>query len=86
MTLLPVAKEPVSISPFIDDGDVCIDISIGESPLPTVKVPLVDLVNDYILYNQEMFSSSISEANKNEALALCGVLRLCAKRLEEATY
>jgi len=86
MTLLPVQKEEVAISPYIDSGEFCIDITIGEQPLPTVKVAITSMIDDYLMYNQEMFSSSIAEANKNDALALCGLLRLCAKRLEEATY
>jgi hypothetical protein len=86
MTLLPVKKEEVVISPYIDSGEFCIDIAVGEHSLPTAKVAITSLIDDYLMYNQEMFSSSIADANKNDALALCGILRLCAKRIEEATY
>lgn len=85
MTLSNTTKK-VEIAPYITSEDLVIDISVDNEPLSSVRMPLVDLVSDYILYNQEMFSTSISDANKNEALALSGLLRLCAKRVEEATY
>jgi hypothetical protein len=85
VTLSNTTKK-VEIAPYITSEDLVIDISVDNEPLSSVRMPLVDLVSDYILYNQEMFSTSISDANKNEALALSGLLRLCAKRVEEATY
>ncbi len=85
MTLSNTTKK-VEIAPYITSEDLVIDISVDNEPLSSVRMPLIDLVSDYILYNQEMFSTSISDANKNEALALSGLLRLCAKRVEEATY
>jgi hypothetical protein len=86
MSLLPVKKDEVAISPYIDSGEFCIDIAIGNHPLPTARVSIVSLIDDYLMYNQEMFSTSIAQSNKDDALALCGILRLCAKRIEEATY
>lgn len=79
-------KTVVAVAPYIDQGDLVIDISVNEDPLAPARVPIIDLVSDYITYHQEMFSPSIADSNKNDALALAGLLRLCAKRIEEATY
>lgn len=78
-------KKVVGVFPYLDTHDLVVDVSIDDQPLSPIRIPLVDLVSDYIAYNQEMFSSTISESNKPDALALCGLLRLCAKRIEEST-
>lgn len=82
---MSIEKTIVGVAPYLDTHDLVVDITIGDEDATTVRVPIVDLVSDYITYNQELFSSSIAPANKNDALALAGLLRLCAKRIEETT-
>lgn len=83
--MLTTAKLDVAVAPFIEGDEIVIDIQIGEMDVHPVRIPIAQLIDDYIHYNSEMFTSHISQANRDEAKELIGILRLAAHTLEAAT-
>lgn len=74
----------VSVYPFFDGEDVVIDIQVGDKDLMPVRMPIVEMIDEYIDYNAEMFQNVISTANASDAKRLVGILRLAAHTLETA--
>jgi len=79
------AKLEVAVAPFIEGDELVIDIQIGDMDVHPVRVPISQLIDEYIQFNSEMFTSTIAEPNRNEAKELIGILRLAAHTLEAAT-
>ena len=81
---MTVGKVEVGVAPFIEGDELGVDISVGDHDLAPVRVPISQLIDDYIEFNSEMFTNSIAGPNKEEARQLVGILRLSAHTLEQA--
>lgn len=82
--MLTSAKLEVSLAPFIEGDEIVIDVMIEDREITPVRVPISQLVDDYIQFNSELFGQTIAPANRDEARELVGILRLSAHTLEQA--
>lgn len=74
----------VGVAPFIEGDELVIDIQIGEQDIKPVRIPISELIDDYIEYHSDMFQNCISSPNAPDAKRLVGILRLAAHTLETA--
>lgn len=82
--MITTGKIEVAVSPFILGDELIVDICVGDHDLTPIRVPISELIDDYIKYQSEMFTNSIAGPNKEEARRLVGILRLSAHTLEQA--
>lgn len=79
-----INKIDVGVYPFLDGEDVVIDIAVGSTDLEPIRIPIAQMIDEYIEWSSEMFSKSIAQPNVEDARKLIGILRLAAHTLESA--
>jgi chromatin segregation and condensation protein Rec8/ScpA/Scc1 (kleisin family) len=82
--MLTSAKLDIAVAPFIEGNELVIDLQVEDRDITPVRVPLAQLIDDYIQFNSELFGQTIAPANRDEAKELIGILRLAAHTLEQA--
>jgi hypothetical protein len=82
--MLKAEKVDFELSPWLAGENLVIASRVHGHHLESVSIPFMELIDEYIHYNSPVFETHIAEANKQEAMAIVGTLRLAAKRLEEA--
>lgn len=72
----------VSVFPFFEGEDVVIDLQVGEKDLMPVRMPILEMIDEYINFHSDMFQNVIATPNAADAKRLVGILRLAAHTLE----
>jgi hypothetical protein len=75
-------KVDVGVTAFFDGEEVVIDVDVGDQILGPVRFSIDSMAQDYIQYNADMFTSTIPDRARREAMQLVGTLRAAAQLVE----
>lgn len=77
-------KKPViALFPYVDEGELVIDLSIDGEPLNSVRTRLEILFDDYLDYRRDRYGSDIDPRYRIEIIEMIGTLRNIAREMEK---
>ena len=75
-------KMNLNIYPYVEDGDLVIETSLGDDELEPVRIKLSQLFTDFLEYRREMYSSDLSHHFRPEVVDTIALLRYIAREME----